>query len=659
MKKYIVRCCLMALAGGQLASMVSCSGMENELETIMNDEATRVTLVEKAITDLEAGTLSTRLTAEEKTSVQRLVLAGTFGAADVDCLQDELPALVELDMEGVRIISTGSTYNGYQDLLADEIGANMFSGMNLQVIKLPSTIKKINNSAFYNCKILSLTIPASVTEIEYAAFQYCPNLKEIEIPSTVKKVYDNLFYGCENLETVRFLADLPDNRLPNSVFYNCQKLKNLTLASNIEEVGYSCFSGCSSLTDYTVFQGIKKIRSNAFSSCGFETIDLSNVTELENDAFSGCKSLSTVVFPQTLKAFPTCLFYQCSSLSHIDWPAQLEEIGSSALAETALTEVEIPASVKTIRSDAFRGTLLKELTIPETVTTVEANIVSSCRNLTAFVWDTKVTPVPYCYGLNPNCLLYIRKGDEASIAVDPSWKNIIMNGVATNIELEYSNNEQYAFHCPEGFKAEKISYKLTFSNYNYMNIGESSNWHTITLPFTPTSITHETKGAMAPFGSTVEDAKPFWLRKLGTEGFENVTTIEPDVPYIIAVPNNPDIYLDEYNLAGDVTFSAENATISATPAEPTVLEGPGYNMYSNYEYKPADVSVYVLNTDYYVNEYNYGSIFIRGILPVHAFEGYVRSNSSTLNSRIIPIGTGSRSSRAVKNTTGIPSVDDM
>lgn len=682
MKKiYIVKYCLMALAGFQLAGLPSCSNASGELDTVINGEATRVTLVEKKIEDLVAGTLSTRLTDEEKASVQRLVLAGEFCGGDVDCLRKELPALIELDMTNVRIVDSEMTYNGYTYLYANQIGEYMFSDMGLQVIKLPSTIEVICSYAFNRTQIATLEIPASVTTIQNNAFQSCSKLTEIVIPASVDEVGYGLFLYCENLETVKFLAVPADKTLPSHTFCQCGKLKKIELSESITHVSTNCFNGCSLLTDYTVFQNVIGISNGAFEYCGFETIDLSNVTSIESNAFSNCANLVNVTLPQSMTILPNSLFSGCKSLKQITLLDNLEEIGSSAFSNTSLesiilpeglktigssaftntllTEVNFPASLKTIGYEAFAGTKLKELIIPENVTTVESNIVSGCRQLTALFWNTSVTPIPYCYNVNPNCLLYVNLS-ESSIAADPSWKNLIMDGKATSIQLEFSNDSYNPsrFNCPQEFVAEKISYTMNFQN-NYMEIGTSSNWNTLTLPFAPSAIMHESKGTMAPFGSDVEGAKPFWLRKLGTEGFANATTIEPNVPYIIAVPNNPNIYLDEYNLAGKVTFSAENVTISKTPAEPVVLEGPNYSMHSNYEYQPADVTVYALNTDYYVDGYNYGSIFIRGIIPVYAFQAYVKSNSAA--SRVIPISTkavGSRTKTAV-NTTGIPCVDDM
>lgn len=681
MKKYIVKCCLMTLAGFQLAGLPSCSNADNELETVVNGETTRVTLVEKKIEDLEAGTLSTRLTDEEKASVQRLVLAGTFNAADVDCLRNELSALIELDMENVQIVASEFTYSGYRTLEANQIGDSMFENMSkLERIKIPSTIEVICSNAFRNSNVADLEIPASVKEIGSYAFSDCKNLTKITIPATVTRGVGNGFtISCTNLESVEFLAETVERKVPNDAFRGCNNLKTIKLAASITSLGIHSFYGCSSLSDFSAFVNINNIEEGAFRECGFETVDLSNVLTFGPTIFAQCRALRSVVLPEDMTSIPSSMFWECTSLENITLPSKLKEIGftafagshlkeiefpvglttigSDAFSSTLLTDIKIPSTVTTIGTGVFNSTLLRELEIPESVTSIGGNFVASCKYLTSIYWNTSVTPVPYCYDINPNCLLFIDY-KTTPVAADPSWKNIITNGKASVIYLSKSDYS-YAFSSPREFEVEKIYYTYNFSNSNYTSVGQSSNWNTLTLPFAPSAITHESKGTMAPFGSDVEGAKPFWLRKLGTEGFENATTIEANVPYIIAVPNNPNIYLDEYNLAGKVTFSAENVTMSVTPTEPVVLVGPNYSMYSNYEYKPADVTVYALNTDYYVDGYNYGSVFVRGVLPVFPFQAYVKNNSAA--SRVIPISTkavGSRTKTAV-NTTGIPCVDDM
>ena len=230
-----------------------------------------------------------------------------------------------------------------------------------------------------------------------------------------------------------------------------------------------------------------------------------------------------------------------------------------------------------------------------------------------------------------------------------------------------------SYSVPKGVSitAKKITYERMFGDYDWpdKNItypGESSGWQTIVLPFTPTKIEHETKGEIAPFNSGIEDAKPFWLRELTTEGFEDRTTIEPDKAYIIAMPNH-DSYLDEYRLYGKIIFSAENVTLKSTFDETTqaemiypASEGPEYDLQPTYNYVKHGPLIYALNVTYRINNHHYGSLFARSSSDVYAFEAYVYPGGRLARSAF-GIDTSSSNTRSAKekNTTGIPQIGDM
>lgn len=71
----------------------------------------------------------------------------------------------------------------------------------------------------------------------------------------------------------------------------------------------------------------------------------------------GCQSyykkLHTVELPSTMKRIGERAFYDCESLSKINFPEGLEKIGSLAFRWTSLTKVEIPGTVAEIESSAF------------------------------------------------------------------------------------------------------------------------------------------------------------------------------------------------------------------------------------------------------------------------------------------------------------------
>ena len=85
--------------------------------------------------------------------------------------------------EGVEIIRSKAFYKCYE----------------LTKITLPSTIKSIEEKAFFRCNIGEITLPETLTFIGKDAFSYCYGLKEVTIPEAVTQIDEYAFYNCTSL----------------------------------------------------------------------------------------------------------------------------------------------------------------------------------------------------------------------------------------------------------------------------------------------------------------------------------------------------------------------------------------------------------------------------------------------------------------------------
>ena len=282
-----------------------------------------------------------------------------------------------------------------------------------------------------------------------------------------------------------------------------------------------------------------------------------------------------------------------------------------------------------------KGNYSGHVVIPATVTydgdtwTV-AGVVDGAFNhsgITAITWNPRTVLSNSAFGsdMNPNMLVYVQSESYAPTNV----QNIVANGRAKKIVLTdaASGND---FNCPVAFTAEEISYTHRYGMTT--GIGECRGWETIALPFDVKQFTHESKGKLIPFKvySSTSAGKPFWLYELTATGFVEAEGIEANKPYIISMPNNS-YYVDTYNLAGKVTFSAENVSVLATAdirkstyGEKTFV--PAFTAMA------ASINVYALNAnnDYCTNtDYRAeGSTFIRESRSVHPFEAYMTTSSA-------------------------------
>ena len=125
-------------------------------------------------------------------------------------------------------------------------------------------VTKICSYAFLRSKVTSVTIPNSVTEIEYKAFYECSSLISVT-GNNIQYIGDEAFWDCSSLTTADILSGVI--KIGSSAFYNCGSLTSVTIGNDIYRIGYGAFFNCSSLTSVFVGRGVKFIHPDAFANC--------------------------------------------------------------------------------------------------------------------------------------------------------------------------------------------------------------------------------------------------------------------------------------------------------------------------------------------------------------------------------------------------------
>lgn len=145
-------------------------------------------------------------------------------------------------------------------------------------IVLPSTIKEIDDGAFFQSKISSINLPEGLEKIGDATFYAC-RLKEVWIPNSCQTIS-----GTNNFQMNYPLVKihLPEGleKIPNCFANICLDLQEVNIPSTVKCIGHTAFEQCKSL----------------------KKIDLPNGLEtIEREAFYHCDSLEQIIFPATLK----------------------------------------------------------------------------------------------------------------------------------------------------------------------------------------------------------------------------------------------------------------------------------------------------------------------------------------------------------------------
>ena len=187
--------------------------------------------------------------------------------------------------------------------------------------------------------IKSVTVESGITAIGLLAFNNCENLTSVKLPASLKTI-DNASFRCTGLTKISIPSGV--TTIGAIAFENCEKLTSVVIPANVTSIGDEAFSGCCKLTS---------IKVNAKNTV-YDSRNNCNAIINKKDArlIAGCQN-STI--PSGVKIIGSCAFYGSKGLSKITIPNTVVKIETYAFGATDLKSVTIPDSVKTIDEYVF------------------------------------------------------------------------------------------------------------------------------------------------------------------------------------------------------------------------------------------------------------------------------------------------------------------
>lgn len=276
---------------------------------------------------------------------------------------------------------------------------------------IPEGVEEIGDFAFYGSNIVSVSIPASLKRIGYAAFEDCERLNNYylsDIAAWCAVEWGGALFDYERSRRYYVNGEpLTDLVIPEGVqsiaayaFYDAVGLETLTVADSVQEIGENAFCW-TDLQEVHLGKGLRFIGKDALKLSSLETITISeenpvfavsgnclfgradklliragdgavipadgSVTAIAENAFRGTEIASGFAIPAAICSIGKTAFYET------DWtqsplltiPGTVTEMEDSAFGYSGnLEEIVLEEGVERIGKYAFNDTRLKRIVIP-------------------------------------------------------------------------------------------------------------------------------------------------------------------------------------------------------------------------------------------------------------------------------------------------------
>ncbi len=214
----------------------------------------------------------------------------------------------------------------------------------------------------FSSQVKAIELPEGLRKISKYAFANFTELTEITIPSTVKTIDEKAFYGCTSLKKVinksKFLYLVKGESTHGYVAYYATVLETIlkpygeNLVWSLDDAGVLKIEGSGDMQYYNSFeQPWYSLRDKILALNIADT-----VTSISDDAFYGCCNLTEINIPDNIKSIGSSAFSYCTELTKATIGDNVTSIGKYAFNMCdKLAEITIPSSVTSIDNDTFYG----------------------------------------------------------------------------------------------------------------------------------------------------------------------------------------------------------------------------------------------------------------------------------------------------------------
>ena len=190
----------------------------------------------------------------------------------------------------------------------------------------------------------SYLVPATVTNIASASFEYGIGVSSVSIGTNVAGIGAYAFYDCSSLTAISVNATNLYYSSTNGVLFDKKKTQliqypsglagSYTVPGTVTNIENGSFGDAFGLTSVVIPDSVTSIGEETFYSCqNLANVSLgNNVVNIGQNAFYYCTSLSEIAIPNSVTNIGQFAFFNCRSLTSVTFGVSLETLGLEAFA---------------------------------------------------------------------------------------------------------------------------------------------------------------------------------------------------------------------------------------------------------------------------------------------------------------------------------------
>lgn len=253
---------------------------------------------------------------------------------------------VKYSLDGRRVLKASSQLKGKDYIIKEGtliICDQAFQSMNLNSIKLPSSVISIGACAFANNdNMVSCNIPTSVRYIyDCNPWGGCFSIKQMECLSPYYTLDNGILYTSDYYTVLGLIywqskvkIDMRARKIAGNAFWSSrpkfEKFIKIVDLSNVHDIGGFSFFNCKSAS-IKISNKVEILGESSFEGCEIlNEADLSNVKYIRKNSFANCRGIKKIIFSSELLNIEDNALGNCSSLSVVEVPESVAYISESA-----------------------------------------------------------------------------------------------------------------------------------------------------------------------------------------------------------------------------------------------------------------------------------------------------------------------------------------